>query len=116
MVNTFAVVEQLSERDGIYIMEHPEDPGEEPYCSVWATEEWRELALRTGASVALLDQCCFGGSAKKLSSSRARPKCSATLPKDAAEDIATPAHTAARLAEGSAVGASSRTPLGCVNG
>ena len=28
MVNTFAVVEQLSERDGIYIMEHPEDPGE----------------------------------------------------------------------------------------
>ena len=46
--------------------EHPADPGEEPYASVWATDEMQGVEFRTGAVRAVLHQCPYGGLVPKL--------------------------------------------------
>ena len=48
-----------------FSLEHPEDPGCEPFASVWATSEMQQLlASRSAASVGL-DLCRFGAPSRK---------------------------------------------------
>ena len=65
-VNYMATCEGVSARGGAHLWEHPADPGEEPYASVWATEEMQGVEFRTGAVRAVLHQCPFGGLVPKL--------------------------------------------------
>ena len=65
MLNYQSLAEALVVRGGVRILEHPDDPGEEPFPSVWATDVFEEFARRTGSKCCCLHQCMFGGPAKK---------------------------------------------------
>lgn len=65
-VNFMATCEGVSARGGAHLWEHPADPGEEPYASVWATDEMQGVEFRTGAVRAVLHQCPYGGLVPKL--------------------------------------------------
>ena len=49
-------------------MEHPADPGSEPYASVWNTPEFQQLALECELTVASFDQCRLGATSRKPTS------------------------------------------------
>ena len=66
MVNFLALCEAVSLRGGGHLCEHPEDPGMDPYPSVWATDLMIGLEDRVGAVRILLDQCMYGGPAPKV--------------------------------------------------
>ena len=51
---------------GAHLWEHPADPEEEPFPSVWCTTEMLGLERRTESVRALLHQCAFGGISPKL--------------------------------------------------
>jgi len=65
-LNYMATCEGVSSRGGGHLWEHPADPEEEPYPSVWITPEMLNMEARTGADRAVFHQCPFGGSAPKL--------------------------------------------------
>ena len=65
MVNFLALAEAVSSRGGGHLLEHPADPGGDPYPSIWSTEELQGLEARTLAVRLLLHQCMFGGRARK---------------------------------------------------
>ncbi len=65
MVNFLALLEGVAVRGGIHLMEHPDDPGEEPFPSIWDTEQCRVVERRTGARRCKLHQCPFGARARK---------------------------------------------------
>ena len=44
-INFMATCEGASVRGGGHLWEHPADPEEEPYLSVWATEEMQGMEL-----------------------------------------------------------------------
>ena len=46
-------------------MEHPADPGSEPYASIWVTAEVMEMEKRLGALRRHIDQCQLGCEARK---------------------------------------------------
>ena len=55
----------LAEEGGIFILEHPRDPGGPPFPSIWDLELTKELRSKSGASLTDLDQCMFGQEAQK---------------------------------------------------
>lgn len=65
-LNYMTTCEGVSSRGGAHLWEHPADPEEEPFPSVWCTTEMLGLERRTDAVRALLHQCAFGGIAPKL--------------------------------------------------
>lgn len=65
-LNFMATCEGVSSRGGAHLWEHPAEPEEEPFPSVWCTTEMQGLERRTDAVRALLHQCVFGGIAPKL--------------------------------------------------
>ena len=65
-LNFMAICESVSSRAGAHLWEHPADPGEPPFPSVWATVEMQMMEERVGAQRALLHQCPFGGLVPKL--------------------------------------------------
>ncbi|CAK0808808.1 unnamed protein product [Prorocentrum cordatum] len=64
-LNFLALCEGVSSRGGVHIHEHPEDPGEEPYPSIYSTELTCAMEERTSAVRVSLDQCMYGGPARK---------------------------------------------------
>jgi hypothetical protein len=62
---TIALCEAVVSRGGVHFIEHPEDPGEPPYPSIWATSEMLEFESRVRAKRALCDQCELGGETPK---------------------------------------------------
>ena len=60
-VNFWAVAEGVSARGGGFLMEHPADPGEPPYPSMWMIDDLIQMERRVGARRVHFDQCPFGG-------------------------------------------------------
>lgn len=65
-LNYMSVCEGVSTRSGAHLWEHPADPGEDPYPSVWVTDEMLGLERRTDSKRAVLHQCPFGRLTPKL--------------------------------------------------
>ena len=65
MVNFLALAEAVSASGGGHFLEHPADPGGDPYPSIWSTEELRGLEAQTWAVRLLVHQCMLGGRARK---------------------------------------------------
>ena len=64
-LNFLAIAEAVASRGGGYLMEHPADPGKDPYPSIWVTLEVIELERRVNGHRVHLHQCPFGGSCPK---------------------------------------------------
>ena len=64
-VNFITLCEKVSARGGVHLQEHPDDPGEDPYPSLWDTELQQEMERRTGASRARLQGCTLGAPTRK---------------------------------------------------
>ena len=64
-VNSLGLMERVSSRQGLHFWEHPEDPGEQPFPSIWNTDEMLELERRVDASCVSFDQCVFGAPVPK---------------------------------------------------
>ena len=65
LINALAIFEGISRRGGAHLLEHPRDPGAEPFPSIWCTDEVRCFEERTGSVRRELDQCMTGQSALK---------------------------------------------------
>eukprot|EP00438_Fugacium_kawagutii_P010989 Skav206620 [mRNA] locus=scaffold1562:264434:268503:+ [translate_table: standard] len=61
-----AVAEAVASRGGGYLMEHPADPGKDPFPSIWITDEVIGMEHRVGGRRVHLHQCPFGGTCPKL--------------------------------------------------
>lgn len=57
----FAMAEAMRTRGGGYLMEHPADPGRDPYPSICMLPEVQLMEQRTGGRRVHLHQCAFGG-------------------------------------------------------
>ena len=55
----------LAQAGGIYILEHPRDPMDEPFPSIWALPEVDELRLQTSGDMLQIDQCMYGQTSRK---------------------------------------------------
>ncbi|CAE7839677.1 unnamed protein product [Symbiodinium sp. CCMP2592] len=60
-----ALCDRISLYGGGFLWEHPKDPGEHPFPSIFATIEFSELLSRTEASTVSFDQCVLGGPTQK---------------------------------------------------
>lgn len=56
-LNFFMLAEAVASRGGGYLMEHPADPGVEPYPSIWVLPEVLGLEQRVGGRRVHLHQC-----------------------------------------------------------
>ena len=65
MVRFLRLCVAVQQSGGFFFMEHPEDPGQDPYPSIWATELWATVADLTGARVVSFDQGALGAPARK---------------------------------------------------
>ena len=65
LVNLAGISEGVSLRGGAHGMEHPADPGEDPFPSIWDTDLILELEKRTGSVRAIFHQCVLGGPTPK---------------------------------------------------
>lgn len=65
-LNFLAMAEAVAARGGGYLMEHPADPGQDPYPSIWITDEVLEMERRVNGRRVHLHQCPFGGTCPKL--------------------------------------------------
>ena len=63
--HSMALCDRISSYGGSYIWEHPEDPGHDPYPSIFATPEFKALLERTGGHEYPFHQCALGGSTQK---------------------------------------------------
>ena len=61
MVNHLALCDGVGHRGGAWLTEHPDDPEEEPYPSIFDTEVMKGLEERSGARRISFDQCMMGG-------------------------------------------------------
>ena len=57
--------ERVSGRGGAHGWEHPEDPGCDPFPSIWCTPEMLKLEQRTGSQRATFCQCVLGAPVRK---------------------------------------------------
>ncbi len=64
-VNYLSLCEALALRGGIYALEHPEDPGEDPFPSLFNTDLLKSMEARAGGKHTGLDQCALGGPTQK---------------------------------------------------
>ena len=65
IINLLTLCEGVSSRGGVHLLEHPRDPEEEPFPSIWDSGLVRGFEARTGAVRCLLDQCMYGGPTQK---------------------------------------------------
>ena len=65
LTNTLRIMAAISKIGGKFILEHPRDPGHDPYPSIWELPEVRELQKASQGQLLLLDQCRYGQKAKK---------------------------------------------------
>ena len=65
-VNFWMMCDAVSLRGGAYLMEHPADPGMDPYPSMWLIPELVAMEERCSASRVHFHQCPFGGISPKL--------------------------------------------------
>ncbi len=65
MVNTLSLMERVSRAGGSYLLEHPADPGGEPYPSIWSNEVLIGMMVRTGGQTVSFNQCALGGPTPK---------------------------------------------------
>ena len=65
MMNTLSFLDGLAARGGLVGMEHPDDPGMDPYPSIWSTAEMLNLIIRRCLGRRHLDQCMCKGPCKK---------------------------------------------------
>ncbi|OLP75372.1 hypothetical protein AK812_SmicGene44843 [Symbiodinium microadriaticum] len=63
--HSMALCDRISLYGGGFLWEHPKDPGEHPYPSIFATVEFKELLCRTEAGSVSFDQCVLGGPTQK---------------------------------------------------
>ena len=56
MLNFLTLGERLVYNGGWTLLEHPEDPGVDPFPSIFSTEVFLEWLRRTGAAMVSLDQ------------------------------------------------------------
>ena len=64
-INALCLMEGCSLRGGGHLLEHPQDPGEDPFPSIWDTDEVCEWEMRTDSIRVSFDQCMFGAPTKK---------------------------------------------------
>ena len=65
LVNYVVLAEAVVMAGGLFALEHPEDPGEDPYPSIWSTSLITDFERRTMAKRRLIHQCRFGCRARK---------------------------------------------------
>ena len=65
LLNFLALCEQVRACGGSCLLEHPADPGCDPYPSIFATEVVQRWMGRIDGCYTELDQCMFGGAARK---------------------------------------------------
>ena len=65
LLNFLALCEQVRACGGSCLLEHPADPGRAPYPSIFATEVVEHWKDRIGGYYTEIDQCMFGGVARK---------------------------------------------------
>ena len=65
MVNTLSLMERVSRAGGSYVLEHPADPGCEPYPSIWSNVVLLGMMRRTGGQAVSFNQCALGGPTPK---------------------------------------------------
>ncbi len=65
MLHSLALMEPTVQAGGLAVLEHPDDPEEEPMPSIWQTDEWKGFARRTGCTRRRFHQCCFGCASRK---------------------------------------------------
>ena len=63
--HSMALCDRISLYGGGFLWEHPKDPGEHPFPSIFATVEFKELLCRTEAGSVSFDQCVLGGPTQK---------------------------------------------------
>ncbi|CAE7309115.1 unnamed protein product [Symbiodinium sp. CCMP2592] len=63
--HSMALCDRISLYGGSFLWEHPKDPGCQPYPSIFATTEFREMLARTGSASVSFDQCTLGGPTRK---------------------------------------------------
>ena len=64
-VNFITLCAKVSARGGVHLQEHPDDPGEDPFPSLWDTELQLEMERRTGSARARLQLCALGAPTRK---------------------------------------------------
>ena len=83
MVHFLALCEAIARRGGLYWLEHPADPDEEPMPSIWRTEAYLAFEKRVRGRRCRLDQCAFGGPTVKpttVSNNVGLPRCGPRCP------------------------------------
>ena len=60
-----SILWEIWESGGSTSLEHPEDPGTEPFPSIWVTRLITNFEAATGSKRRLLDQCSFGALSRK---------------------------------------------------
>ena len=65
LLTAIQVVQAVCLAGGLGLMEHPADPGEDPYPSIWNLPEMASLLEETGGQVKLIDQCRYGAPSMK---------------------------------------------------
>ncbi len=65
-INFWMMCDTVSARGGAYLMEHPADPGMDPYPSMWLITELVEMEKRANATRVHFHQCPFGGISPKM--------------------------------------------------
>ncbi|CAK0791492.1 unnamed protein product, partial [Prorocentrum cordatum] len=65
LFNLLALCDAEEQHGGGYLFEHPADPEEEPYPSVWDLEAVKGMLGRHGVRTTRIDQCMYGGPAQK---------------------------------------------------
>ena len=66
LLNFIQLCHAVAEGGGYYVLEHPEDPGSEPYPSIWVTDPVLELLEKTrGASIGLHQSAFDADSTRK---------------------------------------------------
>ena len=65
MKSTFRIMEAMHTVGGLQTFEHPEDPGRDPFPSVWDTSEYKSIQRRCSLSRQNFSQGAFGAQAYK---------------------------------------------------
>jgi len=65
MLNFLGLCTAMAKVRGLFILEHPEDPGVAPFPSVFSTPQVAALLAMENVMLDLIDQCMYGGPAKK---------------------------------------------------
>ncbi|CAK0835831.1 unnamed protein product [Prorocentrum cordatum] len=65
LMTALTVIRAVCAAGGVGLLEHPSDPGEPPYPSIWDLVELKDLVKDFGGWVNYLDQCRYGAPSMK---------------------------------------------------